>query len=292
MAGKARRTTRQASRSKKKAPVSLTGGKGFRYENSVAARFLLDMLTGKNSLGSEFGRVIRVDWQARDSGWLADDLAIACRTAGGDERAAGISVKSYQQLTRNGFDPEFVRIGWRQWLNQQTGRQFTRGADAIVLATSDLAGDVGRAWSELLSQALTAAPERVVGRLQEARGRGSQSSKIQRAIFNSLRFPDDLDRSQDTELKDRVLLLRDIRVLAKDYNLPSSSDQAQALLDCQSCLVSRNTSEAGTLWDRLVGVADEKRPVGGSLDLPSLLTTLRNQFQFVDHPDFSADWLT
>jgi hypothetical protein len=52
----------------RKAPVRLTGNAGIRYENPVAARLLLDMLTGANSLGSDFGRITRVDWQARDAG--------------------------------------------------------------------------------------------------------------------------------------------------------------------------------------------------------------------------------
>ena len=63
---------------RRKAPVRLTGGAGIRYENPVAARFLLDMLAGLNSLGSDFGRITRIDWQARDAGWLADDLALTC----------------------------------------------------------------------------------------------------------------------------------------------------------------------------------------------------------------------
>ena len=41
-------------------------------------RFLLDMLAGLNGLGSDFGRIARIDWQARDEGWLADDLALTC----------------------------------------------------------------------------------------------------------------------------------------------------------------------------------------------------------------------
>src|ERR1700733_8357093 len=89
------------SRSKRKAPVQVTGGGGFRFENPVAARFLLDMVIGKNPLGADFGRVVGVHWQARDAGWLADDLAVSCRTASGEERVAGLSVKTYQQLGRN-----------------------------------------------------------------------------------------------------------------------------------------------------------------------------------------------
>src|SRR5262249_16521467 len=69
---------------KKKAPVQATAGAGFRYEDAVAARFLLDLLGGTNALGVDFGRITRIDWQARDSGWLADDLVITCRDSAGD----------------------------------------------------------------------------------------------------------------------------------------------------------------------------------------------------------------
>jgi hypothetical protein len=39
---------------KKKASVKVTGGGGFRYENAVAARFLVDLLGGTNALGVDF----------------------------------------------------------------------------------------------------------------------------------------------------------------------------------------------------------------------------------------------
>ena len=58
--------------------MRLTGSAGTRYENPVAARFLLDMLAGLNSLGADFGRISRIDWQVRDEEWLADDLALTC----------------------------------------------------------------------------------------------------------------------------------------------------------------------------------------------------------------------
>jgi len=61
---------------KQAAPVSLTGGPGFNYEDHVAARFLVDMLSGMAAFGSEFGGVSRVDWQVRDTGRLLDDLSV------------------------------------------------------------------------------------------------------------------------------------------------------------------------------------------------------------------------
>jgi hypothetical protein len=66
--------SKRAAPARRKAPVRLTGGAGIRYENPVAARLLLDMLMGSNILGADFGRITRIDWQARDAGWLADDL--------------------------------------------------------------------------------------------------------------------------------------------------------------------------------------------------------------------------
>ncbi|MBR0939040.1 hypothetical protein [Bradyrhizobium jicamae] len=41
---------------KKKAPVQLTAGTGFRNESCIAARFLLDLLARTNTLGAEFGK--------------------------------------------------------------------------------------------------------------------------------------------------------------------------------------------------------------------------------------------
>jgi hypothetical protein len=44
----------------KKASVRLTAGMGFRNENGIAARFLVDLLAGANTLGVDFGKVNRV----------------------------------------------------------------------------------------------------------------------------------------------------------------------------------------------------------------------------------------
>jgi hypothetical protein len=110
---------------KKKAPVQATGGAGFRYENAVAARFLLDLLGGTNALGVNFGRITRIDWQARDSGWLADDLVITYRDLAGDRRTAALSIKSARQVTRAGF-PENFAMG-----NALSG---SRGCKHVALA--------------------------------------------------------------------------------------------------------------------------------------------------------------
>jgi hypothetical protein len=157
--------------------------------------------------------------------------------------------------------------------------------------TGDLSDDVATAWSDLRTQAVQSTPDRVVARLKANKGDGVQASNTQRAIFESLGRPDAFGPERcDEDAQERVLLIRDVRVIKLDYEAQPSSDYDQALLDCQSCLSSGTAAEALKLWERLVGIADEKRPAGGSLDLPGLLAMLRGQFQFVSHPDFRSDW--
>ena len=40
-----------------KAPVALTGGAGFEFDDCVAARFMLDLLKARCSLGAEYRSV-------------------------------------------------------------------------------------------------------------------------------------------------------------------------------------------------------------------------------------------
>jgi hypothetical protein len=202
--------TTRSSAGRQKAPVGLTGGEGFRFENSVAARFLLDLLGGTNSLGDDFGRVDRVDWQARDAGWLVDDLAITCKLTGtGDDRAAGLSIKSDRQMTAAGFPAGFAKTLWEQWLGIGTSRSLSRSTDTVVLAVGKLAQNVEAAWSRLLREASETMPTRLVARLSSSRqGGGSQASELQRALFNSLYCPRELRRRSDTSKEVTARLLR------------------------------------------------------------------------------------
>jgi hypothetical protein len=252
---------------KKKASVQATGGGGFRYENAVAARFLLDLLGGTNALGRDFGRVTRIDWQARDAGWLADDLVITCAALGG-QRTAALSIKSAQQVTRAGFPQDFATTAWAQWLGVRTERKLGGSDDVVVLVTGSAAHDVKDAWSSLLRDALLTTPDRMAGRLSSpVPGDGSQSSALQRALFTSLRCPIELRSNGDSSDAATADLTRHIRLLHFDFEAVPSRDNATALSDCQRLLKSGDAAEAQSLWDRLIGIADARR-IGGTIDLP------------------------
>ena len=229
-----------------------------------------------------------MDWQARDLGWLADDLALTCVEPSSERRSVGISIKSDQQLSTHGFPSDFVDLAWGQWLGRGTNRVFQRGNDAIALVTAEIPNTVKSNWAALQGEILPEAPERIVSRLNASTDEGSQSSALQRAIVASFACPSRYEHSSDTE--ETVRLLHDIRVLDFDFNTSTSHSLGQALRDCQNILTSGDSKEARELWDRLVGIADERRPAGGFLDLRELLAALRDRFAFRDHPDFRADW--
>jgi hypothetical protein len=273
---------------KKKAPVQATGGGGFRYENAGAARFLLDLLVGTNTLGVDFGRITRIDWQARDAGWLADDLVITCTTSSGG-RTASLSIKTSQQVTRAGFPQDFVTIAWAQWFGIKTDRKLRDGNDAVVLVTGSLAHEVKDAWSNLLHDALLTTADRMAARLSSPEpSDGSQSSALQRALFESLACPEELRRNRDTGNMATADLMRHVRLLHFDFEATPSRDHTLALADCQRLLKSGDAAEAQRLWDRLIGIADARR-TGGNIDLPQTLAELRAAFYLNDHPDYRRD---
>ena len=155
---------------KKKAPVQLTAGTGFRNENCIAARFLLDLLAGTYSLGEELADQAGCSGRDVDLGWLADDLVIECSTSIG-KRAAGISIKSNRRVSSSRLLPGFRRH--RMGTIVQASRPsvcFSGSDDAVVLMVGSLSHDVEDAWSNLPSDALRTTPERMLARLPAANG--------------------------------------------------------------------------------------------------------------------------
>jgi hypothetical protein len=141
----------------KKAPVELTGGAGFGFEDQIAARLLLDMLAGQFPLGVAFGRVVRLHWQAHEMGWLFDDL-VGEFEANGERRSAGFSIKSDRQITSNGFPKGFVELAWAQVLGEDGAHALGLKTDAIVLVVGQIANAVDEAWSKLLRESLATTP--------------------------------------------------------------------------------------------------------------------------------------
>lgn len=148
---------------KKEAPVTLTGGAGFNYEDYVASRFLVDMLAGLHPFGPNFGTVVKIDWQVRDTGRLLDDLMISLNAADG-QHVAELSVKSHRQITEAGFPGDFVEACWEEWLHDKSS-VFQNDRDLLIFATGSIAITVIEAWHKTLRESLCTSPERMLARL-------------------------------------------------------------------------------------------------------------------------------
>src|SRR5205823_2881777 len=120
-------------------------------------------------------------------------------------------------------------------------------------------------------------------------GEGSQTSILERNLFNSFHCPQKFKQYGKIDEVETVRLLGHIRLLDFDYESPTSQDRVRALSDCQHILCSGDAKQALELWERLEGIAKAKRS-GGSIDLAGLMAALRGAFDFREHPDYQSDW--
>lgn len=268
----------------KTAPVKATGGGGYSFEDQCAAYYSVELLSGRQSLGNDVGTIIRLDFQAKESGWFFDDLVLGFTSPVGD-RSFAMSIKSNRQVTRNGFPTDFVTDAWKHWFGTD-GCPFRRNVDLLGLVVGKMAAGVREAWDELLGQARSGNPERVASRFTAP----AETSKVARDVFASLRCPSELHRLGEHGDATTVLLAKHIRLLHFDFQAQPSNYEADAHQRCRTLLESGCSDEATRLWKRLVAIASEQRPVGGTLNLPKLLDLLRPEFRLKDHPDYEADW--
>jgi hypothetical protein len=125
----------RTSRAPARAPVALTGGLGFTFEDYVAARFLLDVLMRRAPFGTARGVIKRVHRQARELNWGVDDLVCELERPGADIALAqiGLSLKQHRQVTEKGFPPAFVEVAWRHALGVDGAPKVGEGENAIGL---------------------------------------------------------------------------------------------------------------------------------------------------------------
>jgi hypothetical protein len=68
-------------------------------------------------------------------------------------------VKSNRQLTKAGFNSEFVQDAWDEW-NGAGGSAFDRPKDILGLVVGVIDEPTFHEWQELVSQATSTTPER------------------------------------------------------------------------------------------------------------------------------------
>jgi hypothetical protein len=262
--------------SRNSAPTKATGGGGYTFADKVAAGFLAQMLKRKFPLEPDLGSISELHFETRDAGHVLDDLLLVLRR-GQDLTRCTVSVKSNRQLTKAGFNSEFVQDAWEEW-RAGDGTQFDPAKDILGLIVGIIDEPTLHEWHELQKQATSTTPDRVSLRLQK----DGQSSAIQRAIFESLL------KSPNGSAPDAV---ETARLVSRLRVLRFSDDQEGDCVNLCAEIVRDGTVEEGSkLWSRLLHLASENRGTGGYFDLPKLIRILRPDFELQDHPDFRNDW--
>lgn len=133
------------------APTKATGGGGYTFADKVAAGFLAQMLMRKFPLEPEFGPIAEVHFETRESGHVLDDLLLVLKH-GHQETRCAVSVKSNRQLTKDGFNSEFVQDAWGQWQGA-AGSNFDPATDFVGLIVGVIDDRTLHQWRELQKQA-------------------------------------------------------------------------------------------------------------------------------------------
>jgi len=158
------------------APTKVTGGGGYTFADKVAAGFLVQMLKRKFPLEADLGVITELHFETRDAGHVLDDLELVLRRGSNATRCV-VSVKSNRQLTKAGFNKEFVQDAWEEW-NGGTRSKFDPTKDILGLIVGVIDEPTLHEWQELQKQAASTTPDRLSARVQN----DGQASATQRAI--------------------------------------------------------------------------------------------------------------
>ena len=262
--------------SRKAAPTKATGGGGYTFADKVAAGFLAQILRRKFPLEPDLGAITELHFETRDAGNVMDDLLLILRR-GRDETRCAVSVKSNRQLSKGGFNAEFVQDAWEQWGGGDHA-DFDAAKDMLGLIVGVIDEATLHEWLELQKQATRTTPDRLAARVQN----DGQSSAAQRNIFASLRKSSD---GAERDSVDTARLVSRLRVLR------FSEGHEGDYINLSAEIIRDGTlTEGAKLWDRLLHIAAENRATGGHLDVRKLIRLLRPDFELQDHPDFASDW--
>ncbi len=259
--------------SRNSASTKATGGGGYTFADKVAASFLGQILKRGFPVEPEFGAISELHFEARDTGQILDDLRLVLKRGTALTHCA-ISVKSNRQLTKAGFNQEFVVDAWEEWNRQG----FNKEVDLLGLVVGVIDAPILEEWRELQKQDFATTPERMAERLKDSQ----QSSAVQRAIFESLRRE---QNGQNPDAFEAARLASRIRVLSF-----VEGDEGRYINLCAEITLAGNIEEGTKLWSRLLQLAAENRATGGFFDVVKLVRVLRPDFELRDYPDYEADW--
>lgn len=260
-------------------PISQTGGRGYNFEDSVAAHFLLAMITGTELWGPEYGCITKIDWQTHATGWLFDDLLLTLKDRTGVLHRVAISIKSSAQITTNGFPQETTLRIWKQFL--ESSPPFVVALDLLLFAVGEISNGILSDWTDIQQEVSSADDERISNRLA-ADGAWSKSKKD---LFNSLACPD--ERYKDSGLS-ICTIIRRLRVKSFDFLNATSDSDRDIRKRAMECCSAKSYPDGDSLLDKLLHLCRNKRGSGGGVTLNEIYN-MPDLPDLVTHPNYHSD---
>lgn len=262
-----------------------SAGEGFYFEDAVVAYFLTLMLLQKSPFQTDFGYVVRMDFQTETLGWLLDDILITLKAPSGTRRLS-VSVKSNNQFTSKSAPTKFVRAAWQQLFRVEAPDPgFKIGEDLFGVFTEPHGTQISNSVRRLVEKARAQHPDDLEDRLMQP-GYAANQGKL----FESFQCPPDLAHGKTLNASDTVQLLSAIVFEEFDFLHEASKDRRIALEYCRIALRSESPIEAEALWDDLIKIAKLARPKNGYFDLQALAHRIRDNHELKAFPRYAADW--
>lgn len=255
-----------------RATTRSTAGPGYDFEDQVAAWIMVGMLHGA-PLPIAPVHATEIRWQTRQQ---IDDLAVSAKDARGVRHTFALSCKSSVQVSANGLPQNFVEAAWLH----MRAHPAINGVCHAVLVTRDNHPAFNALWTDIKGWC-GEGPAEAGGRMAGSQKHAKTFSAMTQAVHRH-----DPEATQD----DVIGFVQSIYVLSFDFQLASSKDWARTLAMCRAVLAGEDAQDGARLWEALLVLAKSKRHTGGTLDLTSLIATLRPNFALKAHPDYAASW--
>lgn len=266
-------------------PTELKGGRGFDFEDFVAACYLSEILVGGTPLSADCGVVTRIDWQVPEDEWHLDDILLTFDRGDGVTPRCACSIKGNKQFTSKRAPPDFVRNCWRQFLRVESSA-FDPNRDFLALFTGPQPAQISRSLQQILVKARAKDSETL---LQEFSGAG-RIAKTTKELFFSFRCPGDVCENEQIDDNQIGRLLK--RIVVRDYDFLDVASRSvdHALSECRDALDSGQIADAQRLWQDLLILAKRHRSPGGLLDRATVVAALRSKHRLKGYPWHDADW--
>ncbi len=225
------------------------------------------------AIASVYATEIR--WQTRNQ---IDDLAVLGQDAQGARHDFALSCKSSVQVTANGLPQDFVEAAWLHLRAHAAAHGLCRA----VLMARDNHPPFNALWADIKGWCAEG-PAEAGGRIADSNKHARIFAGITEAVHR---------HNPEIVQEELIQFVRAIDVLSFDFQLATSKDEAAAAASCRAVLASEDAREAGRLWEALLVLAKTKRHAGGTLDIQSLNSTLRQEFSLKAHPNYAASWAT